>query len=52
VAILRNIFSVAFYSISSSQEILHQSTCPHTPQQNGIVERKNRYLTGIAHSNV
>jgi len=28
----------------SSQGILHQPTCPHTPQQNGIVERKNRHL--------
>ncbi|RZB75887.1 Ubiquitin carboxyl-terminal hydrolase 14 [Glycine soja] len=30
--------------------ILHQSTCPHTPQQNGIVERKNRHLLETARS--
>ena len=23
---------------------MHRSTCPHTPQQNGITERKNRHL--------
>jgi len=27
---------------------LHQSTCPHTPQQNGIAERKNKHLVEIA----
>ncbi|XP_025983399.1 uncharacterized protein [Glycine max] len=30
--------------------ILHQSTCPHTPQQNGIAERKNRHLLETARS--
>nr|XP_043639067.1 uncharacterized protein LOC122610138 [Erigeron canadensis] len=24
--------------------IIHQTTCPHTPQQNGVAERKNRLL--------
>ena len=28
----------------SSDGILHQSSCAYTPQQNGVVERKNRYL--------
>ena len=27
--------------------ILHQSTCRDTPQQNGIVERKNRHLLEV-----
>jgi hypothetical protein len=31
----------------SSQGILHQSSCAHTPQQNGVVERKNRHLIEI-----
>lgn len=37
-------FSSNFSSFLSSQGVLHQSTCPHTPQQNGITERKNRHL--------
>lgn len=28
--------------------ILHQSTCPDTPEQNGIAERKNKHLLEIA----
>ena len=41
-------FSSALSSFLSSQGILHQSTCPHTPQQNGITERKNRHLVETA----
>ena len=28
--------------------ILHKTTCPNTPQQNGIAERKNRHILEIA----
>ena len=28
----------------SQHGILHQSSCAHTPQQNGVAERKNRHL--------
>ena len=41
-------FSSTFSNILSSHGILHQSTCPHTPQQNGITKRKNKYLVEIA----
>ena len=30
--------------IMASHGILHQTSCAYTPQQNGTVERKNRYL--------
>ena len=30
--------------------IHHQSTCVNTPQQNGIVERKNKHLLEVAHA--
>ena len=35
-------------SFLSSQGILHQSTCLHTPQQNGLIERKSRHLVETA----
>lgn len=31
-----------------SKGIVHQRTCPYTPQQNGIVERKHKYLLETA----
>jgi len=31
-------------SFFSSQGILHHTTIPHTPQQNGVVERKHKHL--------
>ena len=32
----------------SHHGILHQSSCAHTPQQNGVAERKNRHLVETA----
>ena len=34
----------------SDEDILHQSTCIDTPQQNGIAERKNKHLLKVARS--
>ena len=53
----REYFSTPFYTFMSQQKIIHQSSCPHTPQQNGIAERKNRHLietvqTLLLHQNV
>ncbi|XP_019261720.1 PREDICTED: uncharacterized protein LOC109239589 [Nicotiana attenuata] len=31
-------------SFFSENGIIHQTSCPHTPQQNGVVERKHRTL--------
>ena len=40
----REYFFAPFISFMSQHRILHQSSCAHTPQQNGVVERKNRHL--------
>lgn len=50
-------FSSGLSSFLSAHGILHQSSCPHTPQQNDIAERKNRHLvetarTLLLHANV
>ena len=44
----REYFSTPFTSFMSQHEILHQSSCAHTPQQNGVAERKNRHLIETA----
>ncbi|CAN1766567.1 Retrovirus-related Pol polyprotein from transposon TNT 1-94 [Linum perenne] len=31
-----------------SKGIIHQSSCPNTPQQNGVAERKNRHVLEVA----
>ena len=53
----REYLSQQFQTFMSSNGILHQTSCPHTPQQNGVVERKNRHLvettrTLLLHGNV
>ena len=53
----REYFSTPFTSFMSQRGILHQSSCAHTPQQNGVVECKNRHLvetvrTLLLHSHV
>uniref|UniRef100_A0A2N9IFR0 Integrase catalytic domain-containing protein n=1 Tax=Fagus sylvatica TaxID=28930 RepID=A0A2N9IFR0_FAGSY len=40
--------SNAFTDFCSSHGITHQFSCPHTPQQNGIVERKHRHIIECA----
>jgi hypothetical protein len=38
----------SFQSFCSSHGILHQFTCPHTSQQNGVSERKHRHIVDMA----
>ena len=35
-------------SFFRDQGILHETTCPHTPQQNRVAERKNHHILEIA----
>src|ERR1044072_9262210 len=39
-----------FESLFDSNGISHDFSCPRTPQQNGVVERKNRTLQEMAHT--
>ena len=40
--------STRFKTILNSYGIIHHRSCPYTPQQNGIVERKHRHLLDTA----
>jgi hypothetical protein len=40
----------AFGEYLSSQEIQHQTTCPYTPEQNVVAERKNRHPLEVIRS--
>ena len=40
--------SKLFTSFLESRGIVHMISCPYTPQQNGLAERKNRHLIETA----
>uniref|UniRef100_A0A1J3J2T0 Retrovirus-related Pol polyprotein from transposon TNT 1-94 n=4 Tax=Noccaea caerulescens TaxID=107243 RepID=A0A1J3J2T0_NOCCA len=42
--------SKAFKQFLDKNGIIHQTSCPYTPQQNGVAERKNRHLMEVARS--
>lgn len=42
--------SHAFQSFLQQKGILSQRSCPYTPQQNGVTERKNRHLLDVVHT--
>jgi len=37
-------FSMGFSLVCEENEIIHQTSAPYTPQQNDLVERKNKTL--------
>lgn len=37
-------------SVMANNGIIHQSSCPHTPQQNDIAERKHHHIIETAHT--
>ena len=39
-----------FGGFLSAQGIMHQTSCPDTPAQNGVAERKNRHILEVARS--
>ena len=39
-----------FQSLCTSSGILHQTSCPHTSQQNGVAERKHRHFLDMTHT--
>ena len=39
-----------FSELCAKFDIIHQTTAPYTPQQNGIAERKNRTLKEMVNS--
>ncbi|CAM8925259.1 unnamed protein product [Rhodiola kirilowii] len=41
-------FNTKLSSFLLTKGCIHQSSCPYTPQQNGVVERKHRHLLEIA----
>ena len=41
-----------FGAFLSEHGILHQTSCPDTPPQNGVAERKNRHILEVARSYV
>ncbi|XP_071695345.1 uncharacterized protein [Rutidosis leptorrhynchoides] len=40
-------FNTQMKLLCEEKGIIHQATCPHTPQQKGVAERKNRILLEI-----
>ena len=39
--------SAAFQEYLRQKNIISQRSCPYTPQQNGVMERKNRHLLDV-----
>lgn len=46
----REYFETSLGNYLKSHCIIHQSSCVDTPQQNGVVERKNRHILEVGRS--
>ena len=40
-------FHTSLFQFFDYHGIIHQSSCPHTPQQNGVIERNRRHLLEV-----
>ncbi|KAJ3697958.1 hypothetical protein LUZ61_001663 [Rhynchospora tenuis] len=53
IKVLRTDGGTEFKPIATQHpQLVHQTTCPHTPQQNGVAERKHRHLVELVLANM
>jgi len=43
-------FKTELIEFMNFKDILHQTTCPYSPQQNGVAKRKNRHILEVTRS--
>ena len=48
----REYMSSKFQQYLKAHGIIHQTTCPNTPQHNGVVEWKNRHLLEVVRASL
>lgn len=43
-------FNLECTTLFKSLGVIHESSCPYTPQENGVAERKHRHILEVARS--